>query len=160
MYRYSSAPLDRRSIAGWFLIVLMCLLQFIPRAIPGDEKLTMEGNRFGLYMFEANHQCISTAVVFYEDGHRARDYRESISARSRCDPFRYWFRLKQICGASGVEKIPWTFDHSINGGPFLRIVEEENACALAYAPLGHNKWIKTEKDNPAIIGWPVENIYD
>lgn len=159
MYRYTPVAWDFRSIAGWTLVLLMCVLQFVPRLIPGDEKLTMEGNRFGLYMFEANHQCVSVAHIYKGNGEVREDRRESASARARCDPYRYWFRVKQTCQRHDVDHIAWTFDHSVNGGPFLRIVDVEDACALSYRPLGRNLWIKTELDNPAIVGWPVENIY-
>ncbi len=161
MYRYTPPPFDRRSVAGWCLIAFLVFAQIGSHVlIPGDEKLTLEGNKYGLYMFEANHQCISNVRRIYTDGTEKTTRDESASARSRCDPYRYWFRLKTICERTpGIEAIVWTFDHSINGGPFLRIVDTENACELAYSPFSHNEWIKTEKDNPKILGYPVENIY-
>ncbi len=161
MYRPLSIPFDRRAIAGWSLIILLCCMQFTPRLIYGDEKLTMEGNRFGLYMFEANHQCISATEIEYLNGESVMGKRESHSARNRCDPYSYWFRLKKACERNpNVAHIRWTFDHSINGGPFLRIVDVPDACALEYYPFKHNDWIRTEYDNPPVIGYPVENLYE
>lgn len=160
MYRKTPVPLDRRAIPGWLLIIAFFFAQLTPLMIPGDEKLTLEGNKYGLFMFEANHQCVSSTRVVRANGESAESRLEGISARDRCDPYWFWFRLQTRCKERGVERIEWTLDHSINGSPFLRIVDEQNACALSYKPFSHNAWIKTEKDNPVIIGYPVENIYE
>ncbi|MBL4644663.1 MAG: hypothetical protein JKX80_02235 [Candidatus Pacebacteria bacterium] len=160
-YQYTRVPLNKKAIAGWLLVAVLFPLQFISNIIPGDEKLTLEGNKYGLYMFEANHQCISNVTVTGSDNVINRSRKESESARSRCDPYKYLLQIQQQCkvaeklGAS----IEWTFDHSINGGPFLRIVDEKKVCALEYKAFAHNEWIKTEKDSPEIIGYPVENQY-
>lgn len=161
MYRYTRIPLDWRSTFGFLLLgTYLCIQLGSHFLIAGDEKLTMEGNKYGLYMFESNHQCISDARVVYKDGTERVQHRESASARDRCDPYRYWFRIKIACERdSRISSIVWTFDHSINGGPFLRIVDVADACALSYRAFAHNKWIKTEKDSPTVIGYPVENIY-
>lgn len=159
-YRFTKVPLDRRAIVGWLLILCMFAGQSAAHLIPGDEKLTMEGNKLGLYMFEANHQCISTTHVEYKNGSTRTFRDESASARARCDPYRYWFRLQAVCTSNEIRSIAWSLDHSVNGGPFLRIVDESNACTLSYSPFSHNAWIRTEKDNPSVIGYPVENIYE
>ncbi|HWO07283.1 MAG TPA: hypothetical protein VNM40_01710 [Candidatus Paceibacterota bacterium] len=161
-YRHTPPPFDRKSAAGWTLVAAMLLCQAAPHLIPGDEKLTMEGNKLGLYMFDANHQCISTTHVVYANGVEQNFRDESASARARCDPYRYWFRIKQVCTerAAILERIQWTLDHSVNGGPFLRIVDVHDACTLSYRGFGHNDWIRTEKDSPPVVGYPVENIYE
>lgn len=143
------------------MTLLLCL-QLMPVFIQGDEKLTLEGNKYGLYMFEANHQCISTTRIFFHDGKVRTDKRESKSARDRCDPYRVWFHIKnKFCERMpGGVRVAWTFDHSINGGPFLRIVDVEDVCTLSYHALKHNAWIRTERDKPPVIGYPVENIYE
>lgn len=159
-YRHIKIPMDYKSLGGWFLIAVLILFQFIPRMITGDEKLTLEGNKYGLYMFESNHQCISTAIIHKFNGTNFTENYIGSSARNRCDPYNKWFRFKQICNkSSGVKNIEWTLDHSINGGPFLRIVDEVNVCELEYQPFRHNNWIKTEGDNPEVIGWPVKNFF-
>ncbi len=162
LYSYTRAPLDKKSIIGWLLIVLLFFAQMVPQIIPGDEKLTMEGNKYGLYMFEANHQCVSTAQIIRADGTVRTVRTESASARARCDPYKYLIRTKGYCTGRDMVggRVAWTFDHSINGGPFYRIVDAPDSCVLIYKAFSHNKWIKTENDNPAIIGKPVENIYD
>jgi hypothetical protein len=161
LYRVTRIPFDRRAIVGFLCIGMLFLGQFTPVLIYGDEKLTHEGNRYGLYMFEANHQCVSTTITHLADGTERRAVQESYSARSRCEPYRYWFRIHSFCEQNEtVTNVEWTFDHSINGGPFLRIVEVPDACALSYKPFSHNDWIKTERDNPEIVGYPVENVYE
>ncbi|TSD07741.1 MAG: hypothetical protein Greene07144_773 [Parcubacteria group bacterium Greene0714_4] len=153
-------PHDRRVIIGWAFVGLLFIFHFSSVFILGDVKMTNEGNKFGLYMFEANHQCISRADV-YKDGEIIdRLEKESISARNRCDPYTKWFFFNQMCKRdTEIERIQWTFDHSINGGLFYRIVDVENACALTYRTLGHNAWIKTPKEGAPVIGRPVENIF-
>jgi hypothetical protein len=159
-YRYQEIPVDRKSIVCWVVAAILFCLQFISILIPGDEKLTLEGNKYGLYMFEANHQCVSEFSLVYADGSTRQKKTESESARNRCDPYRAWFRTKnKYCNRDGIKNISWKFDHSINGGPFLRIVDQENICNLEYKAFEHNKWIKTEKNNPEIMGYPVENWY-
>ncbi|QQG38142.1 MAG: hypothetical protein HYS26_01135 [Candidatus Kaiserbacteria bacterium] len=161
LYAYTPPPLTRRALAGWILVSLMFMAQLSPLLVRGDEKLTLEANKFGLYMFESNHQCVSSATVFLKDGTQYEVRAESVSARSRCDPYYYWFSLRAPCERDqAIGRIVWTFDHSINGGPFLRIVDEQDACSLSYDPFRHNAWIKTETDAPEVIGWPVENVYD
>lgn len=159
-YRYQVIPLDRKSIIGWMFILTLLIMQFVPRIIPGDEKLTLEGNRYGLYMFESNHQCISEYIILNKDGTNNTINRVSNTARHRCNPYIYWFKLKQRCEQNEeIQAISWKFDHSINGRPFLRIVDEKNICELEYKPFSHNNWIKAEFDNPEVIGWPVKNYY-
>lgn len=160
LYRHTPIPFDRKAIVGWALVPLLFSAQFLSNIIPGDEKLTLEGNRYGLYMFEANHQCISAATVHFVNGLSTTRTEANSLARNRCDPYQHWFKLQSKCAASErVERISWVFDHSVNGGPFLRIVDVADVCALDYKPFSRNEWIRTEKDNPPIVGYPVENIY-
>jgi len=158
-YRYTPVPLDKKAFVGWVFILLIVCFQLSPKLIYGDEKLTMEGNKYGLYMFDANHQCFSEAKIHSYDGSiRVRSNR-SIIARDRCQPYEYWFPLKKMCEQDeSIKQIEWQFTHSINGGPFYKIVDIQNACNLIYAPMRHNEWIKTEKD-AEIMGYPVKNIY-
>lgn len=141
-------------------MVLLIFLQLTPKMIPGDEKLTLEGNYYGLYMFESNHQCISNATYYFEDETTETETHTSMSARNRCDPYQYWFRFNEICEHKPeVERVAWTFDHSINGNSFLRIVDLEDACSVDYSPFGRNEWIKTHEDNPPAMGKPAKNLY-
>jgi hypothetical protein len=159
-YENLKVPLNKKSIAGWVFVALLFFLQSLPFIISGDQKITLEGNTYGLYMFEANHQCISNVVVYGKDGTVSSGTDESESARSRCNPYNRWFRLKQVCLRNPeVSEISWTFDHSVNGGPFYRIVDEENVCNLEYHAFRHNEWIKTPVEGAPAVGRPVENVY-
>lgn len=161
LYRYTPIPFDKKAIAGWLMVAALFPIQFISILIPGDEKLTLEGNNYGLYMFEANHQCISDIYFINSDGEENMKRRVSESARARCNPYRQWFSIKQNCDVYEEQgtRVAWTYDHSINGGPFLRIVDADDVCSLEYKAFGHNEWIKTEEDDPEIVGYPVENHY-
>jgi hypothetical protein len=161
-YRHTPIPYDKKSIAGWFLVALLFPLQFASIMIPGDEKLTLEGNNYGLYMFEANHQCISAMTVYDSSGSElASSTYEGVSARNRCNPYNRWFRAQLSCDAykRAGSTVAWTFDHSVNGGPFYRIVDTDDLCSLKYKAFSRNKWIKSYEDDPEIIGYPVENYY-
>lgn len=146
-------PMGKGAIPGWSLMGLLCIGQMVPHLIRGDEKLTLEGNFFGLYMFEANHQCY---VTVQRPGEPPRKM-TSVNARDRCDPYEYWFRAKHSCNSPNDE-ISMVMGHSINGGPFREIVNEKNICKLEYTPFMHNSWIKDETEAP-ITGKPVKNIY-
>lgn len=154
---FTTVPFNRKAILGWSLMVFLFCAQMISHVIPGDEKLTMEGNFYGLYMFEANHQCIVRItndqgdVVFRRDGN---------SARHRCDPYRYWFTAKKRLCLKKENNLKFDFNvaHSINGGPFYEIVNEPDLCSLEYKPFSRNEWIKTE-DEAKPIGRPRQNLY-
>ena len=159
-FRPSPVPRDRRSIVAWFFFLLLLCWQLFPYTIEGDHRMTQEGNRIGLFMFEANHQCLSQAQVHYKNGSIADLRRETVSSRSRCDLYKSWFRINQLCKRNDqIESVAWQFDHSINGGPFYRIVDINNACEIQYQPFSHNEWIKLPKDTPEIIAYPVKNLY-
>lgn len=136
-------PITKKTILGYIFILMLLLCQSIAIIIPGDQKKTLEGNFYGLYMFEANHQCISTATIYYKNNTTKESVKTNSIANNRCDPYAYWYRLKGQCVKDGmIAKISWTFDHSINGHQFQRIVDENNACTLEYKNLQHNEWIK------------------
>src|SRR3989338_2873365 len=158
-YRFTKVPLDKKSLFGWSFVLLLLILQFSPKFIEGDEKMTAEGNKYGLYMFEANHQCFSEAKIYFKDGTVREDNFYRNLDRNRCEPYQPWFKYKQLCTRTEeIEKIEWQFNHSLNGGPFYRIVDTKNVCELEYKAFEHNSWIiqATEAKN---VGYPVKNLY-
>lgn len=194
LYTYTQPPTSRTSLPSWLFIGAVMLFQIpgflIP--LPGDRRLTLEGNRYGMFMFEANHECVATIRTYrndiplpeketiststlsscsgfycltetkqYAEAGLAVDERrfESVSAWNRCDPYPYWARYHAQCARNpGIVRIAFTFDHSINGGPFYRIVDTPNICSLSYAPFSHNDWIKIPPFAP-VIGYPLQNVY-
>jgi hypothetical protein len=190
LYRHTPTPFRKSAIAGWCVIALVGIFQLLGFVIPTDRYLTLEGNRFGMFMFEANHQCVATVSRHYSqplstgedfetqagtycDGFyclvkrstentatgsvRALRY-ESGTAWNRCDPQEWWSRLRSQCGSAAAARVALTFDHSINGGPFYRIVDVPNICDVDYKFFQHNDWIKLPPEAP-VIGHPVENWY-
>jgi hypothetical protein len=160
LYTRARVPKDRASLVGWTIVLVLCVLQSISLLIPGDTKVTLEGNRYGpTFMYEANHQCVSTLTQ--GTGIHARTERtESAKAWVRCDPYVYMVDAQRKCNFATGEPIAWTFDHAINGGPFLRIVDVPNVCTLVYKPFTRNVWIRDVKDHPLVVGYPVTNPHD
>ena len=186
LYRYTPTPFGRKAIAGWVIIILVGLFQLLGFVVSPDRFLTMEGHRYGMFMFEANHQCVGEFRVYSNipapakkwEGLRCRGFFcdtetstqsingetvrtvkfESATAWNRCDPYEVWIRQKDTCDDPGVTRIAMQFDHSVNGGPFYRIINEKDICTLTYKPFSHNDWIKVPPEAP-IMGYPVQNFY-
>lgn len=142
---------------NYVLVIALFVLQFIGILIPGNQKMTLEGNNYGLYMFEANHQCVSSFVVHMKDGENITQTNSSADARHRCDPYINMWQLKKRCTPE-VATISWTFDHSINGEPLYRIVDLNDVCTVDYRPFAHNDWINS--NDPLYIANVHEDIYD
>lgn len=152
--------LSKKTLAAYAFFIILLVLQFIPKFIPGDQKFTLEGNNLGLYMFEANHQCISNVKMSNSiTGEMAEDYNFSVMAQRRCNPSFYLQRIKKSCKEFPDVKFEWTFDHSINGSPFYRMIDEKDACSLEYKTFKKNDWIKYDKSEMEIIGYPLKNFY-
>lgn len=126
-----------------FVVVLLIIcLQILPILIKGDVKITLEGQRYGFYMFDANRQCISIKNLYYKDGTTEVLTYENHSGMQRCDPYAEWFSIYSRCKTKALSKITWTFDMSINGSSYYTIVNSDNACLLNYKPFKHNEWIQ------------------
>jgi hypothetical protein len=191
MYRFTSVPFTARAAVGWIIIALLGVFQLLGFIAPGDRRMTLEGNKFGMFMFEANHQCVVTVRTestrplaerpdvdtqpgtacnsFYclvartttrAGSMSIREERyESGTAWNRCYPYEWWSRMQSRCNRAATEKIGLTMDHSINGGPFYRIVHESDICTTTYKTFGPNTWIKSPPQAP-IMGYPVTNTYN
>lgn len=192
MYRYQAPPRSKLAVAGWIFMGLLVIWQLAPFTIEGDRRLTLEENRIGMFMFEANHECRATLTVYrttsatttsnqlsesppgtacadtmcttltsvhVQSGEETveRQY-ESGSSWNRCDPYDFWYEYHALCENPDVQKISYVFDHSINGGPFYRIVDLDNLCSVTYQPWGHNDWILLPPQ-AQIVGYPVEDNY-
>lgn len=64
MYRYTPLPFSKKVFAGYSVLVLVAVFQLLGFSAPGDRRMTLEGNKFGMFMFEANHQCIVTVGTY------------------------------------------------------------------------------------------------
>ncbi len=153
-------PFHKKKIFfGSVLLIFLLGMQMVAIKIPGDQKLTLEGDRYGLYMFEANHQCVERSTTTINKVTK-NSTNFSARARTRCYPDAIFNKLKRNCTADNKAEVSFMLDHSINGGPFYRVIDEKNICNLSYRPFDKNSWIKSELDNPKIVGYPVKNYYD
>ncbi len=148
-------PIDKKSILGWCVIVFLFIAQMISHLIPGDEKITLEGNFYGQFMFEANHQC----VYRVKEKETVLNHGSINSARQRCDPYTILSQFKRVYCVDGGTPKSWTLDHSINGGPFYRVVDVPDLCTLEYKPFGRNSWINAPEWGAPAVGRPVKNLY-
>lgn len=130
-----------KDFVGMLTLGLMVLLQLLPLAIRGDERMTGEGYRYGYYMYDGNHQCSSHKKIYLESGEIRDMFFENTKALYSCDPYEEWFKIQRLCGSPLVSNVSWTYDHSLNGGQYRRIVDSFNACILDYSPFIHNEWI-------------------
>ncbi|MBK7889883.1 MAG: hypothetical protein IPJ84_03270 [Bdellovibrionales bacterium] len=150
-----SPPFRLRSVTGWFVIIWILLINILPNLIEGNNKYTLEGRGFGFYMFDATHQCISNTTIFYKDGTVERKTTGNSEGMNRCDPYFTWFQLKNKClrHADTIDRIQWENLSSINGGPFYKIINEQNACLLEYSAFRHNKWILDPDSGAEAVGF-------
>jgi len=152
-------PNGRYWIGGAILSVFV-FIHAIPFAIEGNARLTGEGNRYGMYMFETNYQCDAQAVLYFNDGSTRDERSETFFSNRRCDPYAYWFFFKNtFCTEDNLDRVSWTHDVSLNGGPFVRIVDEPDACSLSYNSINHNKWIVPHEDKARVIRPSAPNRY-
>lgn len=155
------APRATRLAPAWIVLVVLMIAQSLPALIRGDARMTLEGNAYGLHMFEANHQCVSTVIVHASDGSKHDLSSRSAAAGARCSPYAQWFTLRRVCSenAGKITRIEWRFDHSINDEPLYRIVDVPDACPLEFAAFRHNRWITLPEEGAKSVGLPDANTY-
>ncbi len=149
-----------KKVLAWiiFMIILFFSQVWVMTGFSGDRKLTLEGNRYSLYMFEANHQCASKITYTDKNGKDWSYEYTSNHAMRRCSPYTIWFFIAHQCKKYNNEiNVLWTYDHSVNGSPFYRIVDQSDSCKLEYKPFSRNEWIRDERHPEYIIGYPVKN---
>ena len=153
---FNGVPLSKAALPGWIVIASLLGIQMFSHTLPGDTKLTLEGDFYGLYMFEANHQC---RVTYSDENGKFLRTQDSIVARDRCNPWQFLTRGQQTyCAKDPNRMVKFQELHSVNGGPFYEIVNENDMCHLTYKPFSRNTWIKDETTAP-IVGRPAENFY-
>lgn len=154
-------PISKKTIIGYTFLAVLFFGQMIGIWIPGDQKRTLEGNYWGLFMFEAAHQCKSSVKVFNPENHEEllkEINTKSNIANNRCDPYFDFYKIKRnFCAHASNPKVSWSFDHSVNGHPFERIVNEENICEKEYQTFQHNEWIKIGSQ-AEVLDTPVYRI--
>ncbi len=150
---FNGIPKDVKSYIGWSFIGLLCIIQAVPHMISNDRWMTLQGAFYGMYMIEANHQC----QITISDHNGPVQKMHNAKPSYRCDPYRYVKIAQQsLCKKNPHMTYSIEFLHSVNGGPFYKIVDEENLCELTYKPFSHNEWIQTRETAPAVFR-PTKN---
>lgn len=137
-----------------FMCGAVLLLQTGKILVPGNEKLSGEMSTMGLYMFEANHQCVS--IVEGQKGADIQFIRQTanIFAQNRCTTWENLYTAREeFCRAlpgqvnAPFDKYLFTFYSSVNGAPFYEIVAQADLCNVEYNTLGPNPWIRLDTEN-------------
>lgn len=86
MYRHTPIPFTKRATVGWAILALVAIFQVLGFLAPGDRRMTLEADKFGMFMFEANHQCVVTVGTYQHAALRPRtDWEASLG--TRCTSF-------------------------------------------------------------------------
>lgn len=151
------ASFKKRPLFIAFLSLLFGLHIF-PLVKERDAKFTFEGLGSGFFMFDSNHQCfIQVRLYDQEKTLLYSDTRSLIEPRSRCSPWHVVQKIQRMCQQYGAASAEYIHDHSINGGPVYRMVDEKQACQLHYNFWGKNPWIKDRSEDLLIVGYPYPN---
>ena len=142
---------------AYLLIILV--FNFFPFLIKGDHKITYEGVRLSLSMFDSNRQCESIKQFTLKSGNVIEEIYRSHYSFVRCTPYWEWFRINLLCESDKYSNISWNFNVSINGEPFYPIVNSKNACKLKYKTVGKNPWINSSFIESDALGYPKKNSY-
>lgn len=129
--------------------VLICG-QSISLFIPGDSRLTGEGKRYGLHMFQSIPDCFITTMVADSNSYTTEKHWNE-KRQGYCEPYYHWYLLSQQCHHHQWQSAVFTIDLAINQEPYRRIVNQINACNTQYHPLLHNDWIGYDRNTLPII---------
>ena len=150
---------DRRDLrlsrGGWATITFLAFVNLLPRMIPGDEKLSFEGQALAMNMFDANRQTLSQLEIYKGDQVQVTEVNSSLGW-DRISPYKIWSDIQRICTTENPTRIAWSHRVSLNGSAFYQVVDEPNACALKFLSFRHNDWIHTDR---ATAVFPSLNRY-
>lgn len=140
------------------LVLILGSLNLLPLILSENNKVDNVGGSLAMNMFDSNRQTHSTLKVFYKDKTIQPKSSEAWASNAflRVWPNHILYRIKKRCVSEAVDKIQWTLETSMNGGPFRQIVNVDNACDLSFSFWGHNDWIDV---NGPIVGYPRKNFY-
>jgi hypothetical protein len=102
LYRHTPTPFTRKAIVGWSILALMALFQLLGFVIPTNRYLTLEGNRLGMFMFEANHQCVVTISRHFSTGQLDSENDFESPAGTACSGFYCLVKRKTIKNGDGT----------------------------------------------------------
>jgi hypothetical protein len=141
------------------LLIFLAVINLMPIFLSKNSKVDNVAGSLAMNMFDSNRQSHSELKISYKNKTKDSKVLEAWTSNAflRVWPAHSLYKIKQLClSNSEIEKIKWTMDISMNGEPFKRIVDSENACVLNFNFWGGNDWINV--DGP-IIGYPKKNYY-
>lgn len=148
----------REEWAGGLVMLLISVVSMVPWWVPGNREYSLQGRRFGVQMFDANHQCLSQETMISPSGESSTRISASNGAQRRCGPYLKLFSLQEACRRQPGLRIEWLFLGSVNGNPFYEIVNVPDACALSYSEFGLNEWMKFPETGAPVRGYPEKNF--
>ena len=88
----------RQPRSTYAFLTCFAVLQLIPVAMPGDEKITGEGRLFSLHMFDSRVFCSGAITLKFNDGTtQILSIPLKETTRIRCDPAVNFSRAKGAC---------------------------------------------------------------
>lgn len=143
--QYKLAPKQR---FFYIPIVFILLINFLTLSYGPDAKITYEGFRPALNMFDANRYCQEERTFFYKDGTSNSEFITHNFSYSRCNIYSSYFYLKNRCKDSNIESIVMSFNGALNGGAISKYVDTVNICREEFRHFGDNKWIAKKPIEP------------
>ena len=136
---------DRLQVGASLFLGTLFVLQITHFFIPGDMRITREGGMYAFDSFSSSNECRSYVTHVYRDGTTREWVRKG---NGGCDPYAQLSRIQRECEFATPKpvRIAWKFDQSVNGEPYLRIVDVPNACVLTYNAFLHNEWIRLDPE--------------
>lgn len=129
MYRFMPPPFSRRTLLGWFFMLAIFLFEVPPWLIEGDRRLTLEGNRYGMFMFEANHQCIIRSRTYFADAETPLPSTFQAQPRSCTSQRCLRERTGYIEGSEAVHDETWEIGAAWNRcDPYMEMKRLQRRC--------------------------------
>jgi hypothetical protein len=148
----------KKNMSGWLVLSVLSAVNILPFFISSNRLYTLQGLKFGVSMFDANHQFVSNAEIVKKNGDIIIHKKASNEAMRRASPYNIWYELNQICKDTNVGTIKWRYYSSINGNPFYQLINTENMCKLKYHTFRENDWILTPETKAPLVGYPEYSV--
>lgn len=149
-----------KNLVSYLLILLVYLSAYITLFIPGDTKYHLKNMKFGVRMFDANHQCYSEMFAHTNSGETIDLSSYNVFPMRRCQPYTIWYKAQNYCRRSNVKYVTWSFYSSVNGGPFYQLVKSDNICGTDYKIFSSNEWYNEPANSLNIAGYPKKNNFN
>jgi hypothetical protein len=146
-----------RSLVPGAALVAALLALSSAAYVTDDDRYSSRTKKLGVLMLDANRQCVVSVTPYLDGAARPEMKMESTAAAKRCDPYRYWFIIRQNCETFALDRVAWSMSVSVNGGPFYKTVDSEDACGLEFNSWGGNPWLLSPATGAPVVGYPQRN---